>query len=384
MPVKRLSAAGTTVKSYQVRRLFWQFRKNCENRHKRSARADPFPPTIPIQIAGNEIDRPCRGFWSVVQRQFAPVGSRKSPFSINLATIDRQLRTATLTPPEVNQVSIHPLALVSPAAELGRDVEIGPFCTVEANVIIGDGCRLEARASVKSGTTLGAHCHVFEGAVLGGFPQHLRMPERLGNVDIGSHNIIRENCTIHRALHEGHSTVIGDHNLLMCNVHVAHDCHVGSNIVFANNVLLAGHVAVADRVFVSGAVAVHQFCRIGRFAMVGGQAHVVKDIPPFVTVDGVSSFVVGLNLIGLRRNGYTAEDVGVLKSAYRVIYRSGLRWTEVLDRLEREYSAGVAAPFLEFFRGGTRGFVPERRVPPAATIKLSESAEVDRELKKAG
>lgn len=281
-------------------------------------------------------------------------------------------------------MSIHPLALVNPAAQLGRDVEIGPFCVVEADVIIGDGCRLEARASIKSGTTLGPHCHVFENVVLGGFPQHLRIPEQLGALVIGAHNTIRENSTVHRALRAEHTTVIGDHNLLMCNVHVAHDCCIGDHTVMANNVLLAGHVTVAERVFVSGAVAVHQFCRIGRFAMVGGQAHVVKDIPPFVTVDGASSFVVGLNLIGLRRNGYTAEDIAVLKGAYRAIYRSGLRWTEVLERLEAEYATGVAAPFLEFFRGGSRGFIPERRMPPAATIRLSEAAEAPREMKIAG
>ena len=281
-------------------------------------------------------------------------------------------------------MSIHPLALVSPAAELGRDVEIGPFCTIEADVNIGDGCRLEARASVKAGTTLGPHCHVFEGAVLGGFPQHLQMPEQLGSLVIGAHNTMRENVTIHRALHEGHTTVLGDHNFLMCNAHVAHDCHVGSNTVLANNVLLAGHVTVADRVFISGAVAVHQFCRIGQFAMVGGHARIVKDVPPFVTVDGASGFLVGLNLIGLRRNGFSSDDVAQLKAAYRVTYRTGLRWSEVLARLEAEFSTGVAADLLEFFRGGTRGFTPERRMPPAATIKLSEATEVERELKKVG
>lgn len=282
-------------------------------------------------------------------------------------------------------MSIHPLACVSPAAELGRDVEIGPFCVVEADVTIGDDCRLEARSCIRSGTTLGTNNHVYEGAVLGGLPQCLKMPERLGRLNVGSHNTIRENVTLHRGLKADQATVVGDHNLLMVGAHIAHDCRIGSNSVFANNVLLAGHVTVADRVFISGAVAVHQFCRIGKFAMVGGQAHITRDIPPFVTVDGASGFVVGLNLIGLRRNGFSAEQINELKGAYRVIYRSGLRWTEVLERLGDQFPSSVAGHFLEFFQGGTRGFTPERRVPPTATLKLSEAAPVEHEqLKKAG
>lgn len=281
-------------------------------------------------------------------------------------------------------MSIHPLAYVSHKAELGHDVEIGPFCVVEADVTIGDGCRLEARACVKSGTVLGSHNHIHEAVVLGGLPQCLKMPERLGTLVIGSHNTIRENSTFHRALHDDHVTSVGDHNLFMVNAHIAHDCQIGNNSVFANNVMMAGHVSTGDRVFVSGAVAVHQFCRIGKFAMVGGQAHITRDIPPFVTIDGNSSLVVGLNLVGLRRNGFSVEDIAELKAAYRVIYRSGLRWTEVLEQLAEQFSNGVAAQFLEFFEGGTRGFTPERRTPVSATLKLSEAAPVERELRKAG
>lgn len=281
-------------------------------------------------------------------------------------------------------MSIHPLACVSHKAELGRDVEIGPFCVIEDDVTIGDGCQIDARACIKAGTDLGPHNRVHEAAVLGGLPQCLKMPEKLGRLVIGAHNTIRENSTFHRALHEGHATTIGDHNLFMVNAHVAHDCRIGNNSVFANNVMLAGHVSTSDRVFVSGAVAVHQFCRIGKFAMVGGQAHINRDVPPFVTIDGNSSFVVGLNLIGLRRNGYSAEQINELKGAYRVIYRSGLRWTEVLERLAEQFTGGVANDFLEFFQGGTRGFTPERRTPASATIKLSEAAPVEREMRKAG
>ncbi|MFO0901284.1 MAG: acyl-ACP--UDP-N-acetylglucosamine O-acyltransferase [Pirellulales bacterium] len=270
-------------------------------------------------------------------------------------------------------MKVHPHAVVSPRAELGRDVSIGPFCVVEPDAVLGDGCVLEARVSVKSGTILGAGNHVFEGAVLGGVPQHLRAPHELGRLIIGAGNTIRENVTVHRGLHVGADTVIGDQNLLMVGCHVAHDCHLGSNIIIANSANLAGHVVVEDRAYLSGAVGIHQFCRIGRLAMVGGHARIVKDVPPFVTIDGGSGYVVGLNLVGLKRSGLTSSDLAQLKAAYRLIFRSGLKWTEILQRLKRDFSEGVAATYNAFFAGGSRGITPERRLPTAATIRLPEN-----------
>jgi len=270
-------------------------------------------------------------------------------------------------------VQVHPHAVVSARAELGRDVSIGPFCVVEPDAVIGDGCVLEARVSVKSGTVLGPGNHVFEGAVLGGVPQHLRAPDELGRLLIGAGNTIRENVTVHRGLHVGADTVIGNENLLMVGCHVAHDCHLGSNIIIANSANLAGHVTVEDRAYLSGAVGIHQFCRIGRLAMVGGHARIVKDVPPFVTIDGASGYVVGLNLVGLKRSGVTSSDMGQLKAAYRLIFRSGLKWTEILQRLKRDFSEGVAATYNVFFAGGSRGITPERRLPTAATIRLPEN-----------
>jgi UDP-N-acetylglucosamine acyltransferase len=267
-------------------------------------------------------------------------------------------------------MKIHPLAVVSPLCDLAADVEIGPFAVVEPGTAIGEGCRIASRAVIKTGTRLGPHNHVYEGAVLGGMPQHLRMPEKVGDLVIGARNTFRECVTVHRGMSPDHPTVIGDSNLLMVNVHIAHDCVLGSNIVIANNTLLAGHVTVDDRAYISGAVAAHQFCRIGKFAMVGGQSHVVKDIPPYVTIDGASTLVVGLNLVGLRRNGFTDADILQLKAAYRLIYRSGMPWNEMLKSLAAEYGAGPAAAFCEFFAGGKRGFVQERRMPPNATLRI--------------
>ncbi len=267
-------------------------------------------------------------------------------------------------------MNIHPLAIVSPDATLGSGTTVGPFCVIEPDVVLGANCMLASRAVVKSGTILGDNNTLHEGAVIGGFGQHVRMPEKMGRLVVGSHNTFRENVTVHRALHEGHVTTIGDSNLLMVGAHIAHDCTIGSHVIFANNALLGGFVTVADRAFVSGAVAVHQFCRIGRMAMVGGCARVVQDIPPYVMVDGHSGLIVGLNLVGLRRNGYTQQEVADLKAAYRTIYRSGLDWKGVLAALESDFRSGPAADYLPFLSQGTRGFVQERRVPPTATLKL--------------
>lgn len=271
-------------------------------------------------------------------------------------------------------LSIHPFALVSPDAEIADNVQIGPFCVVESGVTIGEGCVLAARVSVKEGTRIGPQNTIHEGAVLGGRPQHLKASVALGDLDIGSGNTIRENVTIHRGLRPGENTTIGDDNLIMVNAHIAHDCHIGNKAILANNVMLAGHVVIGDRAYLSGAAGVHQFCRIGQCAMVGGQAHINQDVPPFVTVDGQSSTIVGLNIIGLRRAGFTAEDILQLKQAYRLIYRGGHTWTETLRVLAETFTSGPAAEFLPFLSAGKRGFTRERRAPRSAAVSFAPAA----------
>lgn len=277
------------------------------------------------------------------------------------------------------------MAVVNPMARIAQGVEIGPFCVIESGVTIGEDCTLESGVVLKQGTILGTNNQLAEGVVLGGLPQHVNVPDNPGTVVIGSGNTIRENVTIHRALEEEDATTVGDNNHLMVNAHVAHDCRVGNSNIIANNVMLAGHVAVGDRAYLAGAAGVHQFCRIGSLAMVGGQSHLNKDVPPYVTVDGLSSLVVGLNKIGLRRAGYSSSDVRRLKEAYRVIYRSGLTWNEILARLRDEFSEGPAAQFYQFLSTTTRGITPERRLPPGAVIKLrSDTAQPTRLRAKAG
>ena len=276
-------------------------------------------------------------------------------------------------------MSIHSSAIVSSAAQIGPDVQIGPFCIVESGAVIGRGCVLDGRVTIKEGTTLGPNNRVLEGAILGGLPQHVHIPDNPGRVVIGTGNFIRENVTIHRALVPDHTTAIGDNCLLMVGCHVAHDCHVGNNVIVTNNAMLAGHVVVGDRAYISGAAGVHQFCRVGSYAMVGGQAHMVQDVPPYVTVDGLSSLVVGLNKVGLRRAGFDQATIQELMAAYRVIYRSGLRWADVLEQLRTRFPVGPAALFYEFLSTTARGIVSERRAPPGATIKLRETVEAEPE-----
>jgi UDP-N-acetylglucosamine acyltransferase len=274
-------------------------------------------------------------------------------------------------------VHIHSHAVVSPEAELGRDVVIGPFSVIEPDVVLGDGCQIGSHVVIKRGCTLGTGNQVFEGAVVGGLPQHTQMPERPGRLTIGNDNVIRETCTIHVSLYEEATTSIGNGNLLMIGSHVAHDCRIEDEVILTSGVLLAGHVQVGHRAYLGGAAAVHQFCRIGHHAMVGGHARVLKDIPPYVTVDGGTGLVVGLNRIGLRRAGYSLQEMRQLKEAYRLIYRRGLIWNEMIATLQREFHDGPAAEFHRFFAGGTRGFTQERRSAPKPIIKIHREADTD-------
>ena len=265
---------------------------------------------------------------------------------------------------------VSPLAAVDPNARVADDVEIGPFCVVEAGVMLGDGCNLVGRVTIKSGTVVGRDNLVMEGTVLGGMPQHLHMPEYPGTTVIGDGNVFRENCTVHRALSAGNATRIGNRCLFMVGAHVAHDCAVEDGVVLTNGTMLGGHVEVGEKAYIGGAVGVHQFCRVGRLAMIGGLARVIRDVPPFTMIDGDTAMVVGLNKVGLRRAGFKLQEMNQLKEAYRAIYRRGLMWKEMLETLRREFTAGPASEFLPFFLGGKRGFVQERRTPPGAVVRL--------------
>jgi len=273
--------------------------------------------------------------------------------------------------------NIHPTAIVSPRAELGKECQIGPYCVVEDDVTLGDGCVLGAHVVVKRGSILGPRNELAENSVVGGKPQHAKLGAEFGRVRIGQGNQIREHATIHAAFKPGNETVVGDGNLIMVNVHVAHDAVIGNHVVLVNNVMIAGHVTIENRAYVGGAAGIHQFCRIGQLAMVGGQAHISQDVPPFVMVDGATTRIVGLNLVGLRRNGFSDEDRLQLKAAYRLIFRSGLRWSEITKLLVEQFPTGPAAAFLPFLSKGNRGFLHERRTPRSATLRIPDSSSQD-------
>ncbi|MBM4004274.1 MAG: acyl-ACP--UDP-N-acetylglucosamine O-acyltransferase [Planctomycetes bacterium] len=282
---------------------------------------------------------------------------------------------------------IHPTAVVHSRAQLGNNICVGPFCVLEADTVLGDDCVLLGRVTIKAGTYLDADNEVGEGTVLGGKPQHAKVGSRYGGLRIGRGNRFRENVTVHCAFEPDRVTRIGDENLLMVNAHVAHDCTIGSRTIIVNNVMIGGHASVEDRAYLGGGAGVHQFCRVGELAMVGAQAHIVQDVAPYLMIDGATSRVVGLNRVGLRRNGFTEDQLVQLKAAYKIMYRSGMTWTEVVEELKSQFNTGAAARYATFIQSGKRGFVPERRLPRRATIKIPSSDDrsfIDDQLRRFG
>ena len=263
----------------------------------------------------------------------------------------------------MRRMSVHPTAIVSPDARLGRDVAVGPFAVIEDGAVIGDGCEIRAHAVVKRFTSLGTGNRVHEGAVLGGEPQDLSFRDLETSLRIGDRNVIREGVTIHRSTREGGATVVGSDCFLMAYAHVAHDNRVGDRVILANNVMLAGHVEVGERAFLGGGSGVHQFCRIGRLAMVGGNAKVVQDCLPFTITDGHPARARGLNVIGLRRAGVAGPQLRALEEAYRLLLRSGLLLEPALERM----AAGgepLVDEMIAFVRGSKRGFAHAHRGGP--------------------
>lgn len=271
-------------------------------------------------------------------------------------------------------MKIHPSAIVDPSALLGREVEVGPFAIVEAGAEVGDRCRIGARSVVKEGVAMGCDNRLEEGVVLGGLPQHASPPGPPGRVVIGDRNLFRENVTVHRAMTLNAVTRLGSDCMLMVAAHVAHDCVVEDRVILTNNVMLGGHVTVGERAFLGGGCAVHQHCRVGRIAMVGGMARVTQDVLPFVMIDGASNAVVGLNRVGLRRAGMTRDEMAAVKEAYRIVYRSGESFARRLELLTERFPGGPASEFEPFLRDTSRGFARERRSPPGGTIRVIEDA----------
>jgi UDP-N-acetylglucosamine acyltransferase len=250
---------------------------------------------------------------------------------------------------------VHPTALVDASARLADGVRVGPYAIVEGDTVVGARTEIRAHAVVKRFTSLGEDNVVFEGAVLGGEPQDVGFQGADSYVRIGHRNRIREGVTVHRATTPDGATVVGSDCFLMAYAHVAHDCHLADHVIIANNTALAGHVHIGERAFLSGGVVVHQFCRVGRLAMLGGNAKVVQDCLPFVITDGVPARARGLNVVGLRRAGVPAPRVRALREAYRLLARGGAPLADALARVEA-MDDPLASEMAAFARAATRGF----------------------------
>lgn len=267
----------------------------------------------------------------------------------------------TLTPMLVWWLmSIHPTAIINPGARLGSSVSIGPYAVIEQDTDIGDGSDIRAHAVIKRFTMLGPANVIHEGAVLGGEPQDLDFVDCTSYLRIGSNNRIREGVTMHRGTQPESATIVGSNCFIMANAHVAHNCRLGDEIIIANNVALAGHVEIEDQAFISGGVVVHQFCRIGRLAMIGGNSKIVQDCLPFVITDGAPGRAHGLNSIGLRRAGFKSSNIHKLKEGYRLVLRSGLPLELALKRLA-DFGDPLVDHLIGFVGAATRGFCHEER-----------------------
>lgn len=254
---------------------------------------------------------------------------------------------------------IHATAIVDESAIIGQNVKIGPFAIIGPNVVIGDDCDIQAHAIVQGPTVLGKNNKVYSFASIGCDPQDKKYAGEDTRLVIGDNNVFRESCTISRGTAQDSSeTRIGNDNLFMAYTHVAHDCIVGNHVILANTATLAGHVEVGDYAILGGFTGIHQFCKVGQHSFCAVGSVVVQDVPPCVTVAGQNAVPKGINSEGLKRRGYSKEQISAVKKAYKVIYRQGLRINEALDALQ---SMAVEQEhinmFVDFIQASNRGLV---------------------------
>ena len=250
-------------------------------------------------------------------------------------------------------------ARVHPHACIGPQARIGEFAIVEEEVAIGAFCRLEPYVFVKRWTTLGERNEISAGTVLGTDPLDKNFTGQRSYLRIGDGNIIREHYTVSRGTQPESVTTIGDGNYIMTSGHIAHNCVIGNNCVIASCALVAGHVHVEDQVFISGGVVIHQYSKIGRLAMIGGNSRVNLDAPPFFLYTDFNARPNGLNVVGLKRAGFSGEEIAALKSAYRILYRSGLKLKDALARITSELDTEHTRHLVKFIESSERGICRE-------------------------
>ena len=250
-------------------------------------------------------------------------------------------------------VEVHPTAIVEPDSKLGKNVIIGPYCSVGANVIIGDGCRLVSHAVVAGNTSIGANTHIYPFASIGHPPQDMKFKGEPSKLLIGANNIIREHVTMNPGTEGGGMvTQIGNNCLFMVGSHVAHDGVIGNHVIFANNATVAGHVVVEDYAILGGLCAVHQFVRIGCHAMIGGMSGVEQDVIPYGSVLGNRARLAGLNVVGIRRRGFSRSEIADLRKAYRLLFAEEGSMSERLVDVSEMYKENEAVmEIVDFIRG---------------------------------
>ncbi len=256
-----------------------------------------------------------------------------------------------------NKVNIHPTAIVHPNARIADGVEIGPYSVIGEHVTIGRDTKICSHVLIEGWTTIGERNHIFPFSSIGTAPQDVGYRNEETYLIIGDDNVIRESTTVHRATtKEERKTVIGNKNFLMAYSHVGHDSKLGNDIIMANSVALGGHIVIGDHAIIGGIVGVHQFARIGAYAIVGGQSAVTLDIPPYVTAAGNRAQLYGLNLVGLKRRGFSDLTIATLKKAYKIIFRSGMTQDEALHKVAEELNSSPEAMHLvEFIKSSKRG-----------------------------
>lgn len=251
---------------------------------------------------------------------------------------------------------ISPLAHIDPAAKIGKNVTIEPFAYIQADVEIGDGCWIGPHASIMNGAIIGKNCNIHSGAVIAGVPQDLKFRGEKSVAIIGDNTTVRECATINRGTAAQGSTIIGSNCLLMAYVHVGHDCVVGDYVVLVNRVSLAGEVEIGDWAILGGHVAVHQFCRIGDHSMISGGTLISKDVAPFTKVAHNPPSFVGINSIGLRRRGFSADEITLIQDMCRILFQSGMSYSNACDKIETEYpSSDLRNLMIDFVRSSKRG-----------------------------
>ncbi|MFP4579694.1 MAG: acyl-ACP--UDP-N-acetylglucosamine O-acyltransferase [Candidatus Sumerlaeia bacterium] len=251
-------------------------------------------------------------------------------------------------------MSIHATALVDASAEIHDSVEVGPYAIIGENVKIGPGCKIGPYVMIHENVTMGAENVFHAHAVIGDAPQHLAYKGEPREVIIGNRNIFREHTTVHRSYEEGTATTIGDDCLFMVASHVGHDSHVGNRVILTNGALLGGHVDIADNVIMSGNSAIHQFVKVGRFAMIRGMGGATKDVPPFVVVREINN-VCGINTIGLRRAGFSPEARKEIKQAFRILFRQGNSVPRALEKIRAMNPGPEAMELVTFVENSKRG-----------------------------